>query len=57
VTDATSSWSVRTATSADLLAVLRVLAEGDAARVIPDEATELEEQTWSRMMRTGDLAV
>ena len=51
------SYTVRPARSEDLLPVLRVLAHYDAGSPLPAAASEVEEQTWERMMATDDLTV
>lgn len=56
------NFGIRPAGADDVLAVLRVLAEGGADQGAPDEgaldkATALETRTWDRMMGTDDLTI
>ena len=48
---------VRIAGDGDLLAMLRVLAQGGDDREPPDAPTERETAAWARMMATPDLRV
>jgi GNAT superfamily N-acetyltransferase len=54
---ANKTFNVRPARRDDLLAVLRVMAEGDADRTMPDAVTPTETATWDHMMATTDLTV
>ena len=54
---AAETCTVRTACSDDLLAVLRVYAQRDVGGQPPDAASDLERNSWMRMMATRDLTV
>lgn len=49
--------TVRTAGAEDLLAVLGVHAQRDPGGRVPSAASDVEQETWSRMMATADLTV
>ncbi|MER5645390.1 GNAT family N-acetyltransferase [Streptosporangium sp. NPDC002524] len=56
--DAVVPCAVRTARPEDLLAVLQVYAaEQDRGDDSPRAVSDLEQRTWARMMRSGDLTV
>jgi GNAT superfamily N-acetyltransferase len=55
--DAASPFTIRAAESADLEAVLRVLALGGSDGLTPKPASELEMKTWDQMMRSSELTV
>ncbi|WP_434096192.1 GNAT family N-acetyltransferase [Streptosporangium roseum] len=57
VVDAAVTCTVRTACPEDLLAVLRVHAQRDPGDDCPGSVSDLERQTWMRMMRSDDLTV
>jgi GNAT superfamily N-acetyltransferase len=48
---------VRTATRSDLLSVLRVHAQTGPGVVLPGTVSELEQETWARMMDAENLTV
>ncbi|WP_329426407.1 GNAT family N-acetyltransferase [Streptosporangium sp. NBC_01495] len=57
VVDAAITCTVRTAFPEDLPAVLRVHAQRDSGDDGPGPISDLERQTWMRMMRSVDLTV
>jgi GNAT superfamily N-acetyltransferase len=57
MSDVTSPFTIRTADSGDLDAVLRVLALGGSDGLAPQPPSELELQTWDRMMHSAELSV
>ena len=57
VNNAGLSRTVRSAGPADLVALLRVYAQRDQGGVLPSAASEVEQQTWARMMATANLTV
>jgi GNAT superfamily N-acetyltransferase len=57
MSDAASPFTIRTADLGDLDAVLRVLALGGSDGLTPQPPSELERQTWDRMMHSSELSV
>jgi len=57
VATAEGARTIRTAGSGDLLAVLHVYAQRDVGVRVPVSASELEHETWARMMCIDDLTV
>jgi GNAT superfamily N-acetyltransferase len=51
------SFTVRVAGAGDLRAIIRVQGQSEAVESKPGSVSELQEETWVRMMRTPDLTV
>jgi GNAT superfamily N-acetyltransferase len=55
--EAAASCTVRIARSEDLVTILQVLSQQAPDGSGPDSVTSLQRETWSRMMKSGDLTV